>query len=404
MQTKSKHALTFIFITVLIDVIGIGIIIPVLPGLISELTNSTLSEASKYAGLLGFAYASMQFLFSPILGALSDKFGRRPILLFSLLGLGVDYILMALAPSIAWLFIGRIFAGLCGASFTTATAYIADVSEPEKRAQNFGLIGAAFGLGFIIGPVIGGICSQWGDRIPFWVAAAFSLLNFVYGLLVLPESLSLNLRRQFDWKTIIPTRSLVKLAKYPAIIGLVICIFFLYLAGKSVETTWTFYTMLKFDWTKAWVGYSLGFVGIIVSIVQGGLIRIIVPKIGNKKAVYYGLLLNTIGLLGFAFASQSWVMFAFLLPYCLGGIGGPAMQGIISNQVSANEQGELQGALTGLMSLSAIIGPLLMNNLFAYFTDNQNKYYFPGAAFIAGALLIIVGSFFAASSLKKYTK
>lgn len=404
MQKNSKHALTFIFITVLIDVIGIGIIIPVLPGLISELTHSSLSEASSYSGLLGFAYAAMQFLFSPILGAMSDKYGRRPILLLSLLGLGVDYIFMAMAPAISWLFIGRIFAGLCGASFTTATAYIADVSPPEKRAQNFGLIGAAFGLGFIIGPVIGGICSNWGDRIPFWVAAAFSLLNFVYGLIVLPESLDKSLRRKIDWRAAIPGLSLIKLRKYPFIMGLVFTIFFLYLAGKSVETTWTFFTMLKFSWSKAWVGYSLGFVGIIVSIVQGGLIRIIIPKIGNKKAVFYGLLLNVIGLIGFAFASQSWMMFAFLIPYCLGGIGGPAIQGIISNQVPANEQGELQGALTGLMSLSAILGPLLMNNLFAYFTSEGAVIYFPGAAFIVGAFLLIVGGFFAMSSLNKYHK
>ncbi len=404
MQKKTNHALAFIFITVLIDVIGIGIIIPVIPSLISELTNTDLSEASRYSAWLGFAYATMQFLFSPILGALSDRIGRRPILLISLLGLGFDYIFMALAPTIAWLFLGRIIAGLCGASFTTASAYIADVSSPEKRAQNFGLIGAAFGLGFIIGPVIGGICSQWGPRFPFWVAAGFSLLNFLYGLIVLPESLSKENRRKFDIKTAIPGRSLIKLKRYPIIIGLVISIFFLYLAGKSVETTWTFYTMLKFKWSEAWVGYSLGFVGILVSIVQGGLIRVIVPKIGNKKAIYFGFVLNIIGLIGFAFSSQSWMMFAFLLPYCLGGIGGPALQGIISNQVPANEQGELQGALTGLMSLAAILGPLVMNNLFAHFTSKTAAIYFPGAAFIVGAILIIIAIFFASSSLKRFEK
>lgn len=404
MQKKTNHALAFIFITVLIDVIGIGIIIPVIPSLISELTNTDLSEASRYSAWLGFAYATMQFLFSPILGALSDKVGRRPILLISLLGLGFDYIFMALAPTIAWLFLGRIIAGLCGASFTTASAYIADVSSPEKRAQNFGLIGAAFGLGFIIGPVIGGICSQWGPRFPFWVAAGFSLLNFLYGLIVLPESLSKENRRNFDIKTAIPGRSLIKLKRYPIIIGLVISIFFLYLAGKSVETTWTFYTMLKFKWSEAWVGYSLGFVGILVSIVQGGLIRVIVPKIGNKKAIYFGFVLNIIGLIGFAFSSQSWMMFACLLPYCLGGIGGPALQGIISNQVPSNEQGELQGALTGLMSLAAILGPLVMNNLFAHFTSKTTAFYFPGAAFIVGAMLIIIAIFFASSSLKKFEK
>lgn len=400
MLKNPKHALSFIFITVLIDVIGIGIIIPVLPGLIAELTHTNLSEASSYSGILGFAYAGMQFICSPVLGALSDKFGRRPVLLLSLLGLGIDYVFMALAPAISWLFIGRIFAGICGASFTTASAYIADVSSPEKRAQNFGLIGAAFGLGFIIGPVIGGICSHWGDRIPFWVAAGFSLLNFLYGLIVLPESLDRTNRRNFQWKTVVPGVSIFKLFKYSSLLGLVLAIFFLYLAGKSVETTWTFFTMFKFSWSKAMVGYSLGFVGIIVSVVQGGLIRVIIPKLGNKKAVFYGLILNIIGLIGFAFASQSWMMFAFLLPYCLGGVGGPAIQGIISNKVPANEQGELQGALTGLMSVAAILGPLLMNNLFYYFTSDKAIVFFPGAAFLMGAFLLVIALIFAINSLK----
>jgi DHA1 family tetracycline resistance protein-like MFS transporter len=398
----NNKALSFIFITVLIDVIGLGIIIPVLPKLIEELIGGDLSEASRYNAWLAVAYGVMQFVFSPILGGLSDRYGRRPILLISLLGLGIDYIFMALAPSIAWLFVGRIIAGLCGASFSTATAYIADISTPEKRAQNFGLIGAAFGVGFIIGPTIGGICGAWGPRIPFFVAAVFSLLNFIYGYFVLPESLSEDNRRKFDWKRANPVGSLLNLRRYPVISGLVITFLLLCMAGKSVESTWTFYTMLKFNWSSVWVGISLSVVGILVAVVQGGLIRIIIPKLGQKNSVYTGLALYVAGLILFAFATKGWMMFAFLVPYCLGGIAGPALQGIMSSQVPLNEQGELQGALTSLMSLTTILGPLMMNNLFYYYTRDNAPVYFPGAAFIAGAVLLFIGILFAVKSLKSF--
>jgi DHA1 family tetracycline resistance protein-like MFS transporter len=398
----NNKALTFIFITVLIDVIGLGIIIPVLPKLIEELIGGNLSEASRYNAWLAVAYGIMQFVFSPILGGLSDRFGRRPILLISLMGLGLDYIFMALAPTIAWLFVGRVIAGLCGASFSTASAYIADISTPEKRAQNFGLIGAAFGVGFIIGPAIGGICGEWGSRVPFFVAATFSLLNFIYGYFVLPESLSESNRRKFDWKRANPIGSLFNLKRYPVISGLVITFLLLSMAGKSVESTWTFYTMLKFGWTSTWVGISLSVVGILVAIVQGGLIRVIIPKLGQKLSVYVGLGLCVAGLILFAFATKGWMMMAFLVPYCLGGIAGPALQGIMSSQVPLNEQGELQGALTSLMSLTTILGPLVMNNLFYYFTKENTPYYFPGAAFIAGAILLFLGILFAIKSLRSY--
>jgi DHA1 family tetracycline resistance protein-like MFS transporter len=401
-EKPNNTALTFIFITVLIDVIGLGIIIPVLPKLIEELIGGDISEASRYNAYLALAYGLMQFIFSPILGGLSDRFGRRPVLLISLMGLGCDYIFMALAPSIAWLFVGRTIAGICGASFSTATAYIADISTPEKRAQNFGLIGAAFGVGFIIGPTIGGVCGVWGSRVPFFVAASFSLLNFLYGYFVLPESLAVVNRRKFDWKRANPIGSLLNLRKYPVISGLVVTYLLLFMAGKSVESTWTFYTMLKFSWSSIWVGISLSVVGVLVAIVQGGLIRVIIPKLGQKKSVFTGLLLYFIGLILFAFATKGWMMFAFLIPYCLGGIAGPALQGIMSNQVPKNEQGELQGALTSLMSLTTILGPLMMNNLFYYFTTPNHSIYFPGAAFIAGAILLLIGILFAVKSLKRY--
>lgn len=401
MASSKNKSLLFIFITILVDVIGIGIIIPVTPKLIQHLTGEGISEASIYGGMLAISYALMQFVFSPVLGGLSDRFGRRPVLLIALLGLGIDYIFMAFAPSIAWLFVGRILAGISGASFTTATAYIADISEPEKRAQNFGLVGAAFGIGFIIGPVIGGICSKWGTEVPFLVAAAFSLLNFIYGYFILPESLKPELRRKFEWKRANPVGSLIHLKKYPMVLGLVATLVFLYLAGKSVESTWSYYTMYKFTWDETMVGYSLGVVGIIVAIVQGGLIRTVIPKLGHTKSIFIGLPLMFIGLLLFAFSTQGWMMMAALVPYCLGGITGPALQGVISNQVPANEQGELQGALTSLMSLTAIIGPLIMNNLFSFFTSSNAPFVLPGAAFIAGAFMLLIGALFAAKSLLK---
>jgi DHA1 family tetracycline resistance protein-like MFS transporter len=400
-KTNNK-ALAFIFITVLIDVIGLGIIIPVVPTLIQELKACTLSEASYYGGWLTVTYAVMQFIFSPIIGGLSDRYGRRPVLLISLLGLGIDYICMSWAPTFIILFVGRAVSGICGASFTTATAYIADISSPEKRAQNFGLIGAAFGVGFIIGPVIGGIASQWGPRVPFLVAAAFSILNFLYGYFILPESLPKRLRRKFDWSRANPIGSLVQLQKYPIISGLIVTLILLYIAAHSVQSCWSYFTMLKFSWSEAEVGYSLGVVGVLIALVQGGLIRVVVPALGQKNSIYAGLILNTIGMLLFAFVPYGWLVMVALVPYCLGGIGGPALQGIISSQVPLNEQGELQGALTSLMSLTSVIGPLIMNNLFTYFTGPDAPIHFPGAPFVLGAAMVVVGILFAISSLRTF--
>lgn len=396
---KNK-ALTFIFITMLIDIIGMGIIIPVIPKLIEELTNSGISEASQYSGWLLGSFAIMQFLFSPILGGLSDRFGRRPILLIALAGLGLDYILMIWAPSIAWLFVGRIIAGICGASFTTAGAYITDISEPEKRAQNFGLIGVAFGLGFIIGPVIGGLSAGFGSRAPFVVAAILTGINTIYGYFILPESLKKENRRNFDWKRANPIGSLMQLRKYPVVSGLVASLMLVYIAAHALQSNWAFFTMYQFKWDEKMVGLSLGFVGLLIAIVQGGLIRVIIPKIGQKKSVYYGLLFYAFGLLLFAFATSSWQMFAILVPYCLGGIAGPALQGIISSQVPANAQGELQGGLTSLMSVTTIIGPLLMNSIFYYFTNDQATVKFAGAAFVLAAFLTVLATWLAWRSLE----
>ena len=396
---KSKYALNFIFLTLLIDITGLGIIIPVMPKLIGQLTGEGLSVASEYGGWLTFAYAFMQFIFAPILGNLSDKYGRRPVLLLSLLGFGIDYLFLAFAPSIFWLFVGRIIAGIAGASMTTAMAYIADVSAPEKRAQNFGIVGAAFGLGFIIGPVLGGVLGQFGTRIPFFAAAGLALLNFLYGYFILPESLTKENRRPFNFKTANAWASLARLKRYPKVLSLAGALVLVYLASYALQSVWTYYNMYKFGWTEALVGYSLGFVGITIAVVQGGLIRIIIPKLGQERSLYIGLALYSFGYVLFAFASESWMMFAFMIPYSLGGIAGPALQGIMSNQVPPNEQGELQGTLTGLMSLTAIFGPLLMTHLFSAFTGKQAYIEFPGAPFLVGAVLLLASSIWAYRSL-----
>lgn len=402
---NSKAALGFIFITVMVDVVGMGIIIPVLPNLIAELIDGSISDASIYGGFLIFAYASMQFLFAPVLGGLSDQYGRRPVLLISLFGFGIDYIFLALAPDIWWLFIGRIISGIAGASFTTASAYIADVSPPEKKAQNFGLIGAAFGLGFIIGPAIGGVLGEYGSRVPFYAAAALTLLNWLYGYFILPESLSKENRRKFDISRANPIGSLIQLNKYPVLFGMIGTLILLYIAAHAVQSTWSYFTIERFDWSPKDVGWSLAFVGLLVAIVQGYLIRIVVPKIGENAAVYTGLIFNSVGLILFAFASEGWMIYAFLIPYVLGGLAGPSIQGIMSNQVTTNEQGELQGALTSLVAVTSIIGPPMMTTIFAYFTDvTEGQIYFPGAPMLLGAILSIISIWFVHVTFQKVQK
>ena len=399
MSVSRKAALGFIFVTVLVDVIGFGIIIPVVPALIQQLTGGDISAASSYGGWLMFAYAIMQFIFAPVLGNLSDRYGRRPVLLFSLLGFGIDYIFVALAPTIAWLFVGRIIAGITGASFTTASAYVADISEPEKRAQNFGMIGAAFGLGFIVGPLIGGLLGNLGPRMPFYAAAALTLLNWLYGYFVLPESLPPEKRRPFDWKRANPLGSLMQLRKYPAISGLVVSLSLVFIGAHAVQSTWSYYGIGKLHWDETMVGYSLAFVGFMIALVQGGLIRVVIPKLGQERSLYVGLFLYSLGMVLFAFASNTWMMFAFTFVYCLGGIAGPSIQGIISGHVPANEQGELQGALTSLMSATSIIGPPLMTNLFARFTRPGAPVHFPGAPFMMGAVLFLISAILAYRSM-----
>ncbi|MBL0131367.1 MAG: TCR/Tet family MFS transporter [Chitinophagaceae bacterium] len=404
MATPRKAAVGFIFITLLIDVMGWGLIIPVMPKLISQLKGIPVNEASSYGAWLLSAYAITQFIFAPVIGNLSDRYGRRPILLSSLTGFGIDYIFLALAPTYGWLFVGRIIAGITGASFTTGAAYIADVSTPATRAKNFGMIGAAFGLGFVIGPALGGLLAGLGVRAPFYAAAGLCLLNALYGYFVLPESLIKENRRAFEWKRANPFGSLRFLRRIPAIGGLAVCYFLIYLGAQAVQGNWNYFTMYRFHWSEKLVGISLAVVGLLVGAVQAGLTRVINPKLGNEKSIYLGLLLYSLGLTLFAFATEGWMMFAFLVPYCLGGIAGPALQSIMAGHIQRNEQGELQGALTSLMSLTTIIGPLMMNNLFKYFTTAKAPVYFPGVSFLLAAFFMLLSVLIAGKVLSRERK
>lgn len=389
-KIEKKGAIGFIFITLLLDIIGWGIILPVVPKLIVELTDGTINEAAQYGGWLGFAYAITQFIFAPLVGNLSDQYGRRPILLASLFGFALDYVLLAFAPSISWLFIGRILAGITGASISTATAYIADISTDENRTKNFGIIGAAFGLGFVIGPVLGGVLGHYGTRIPFYVAAVLCLINGLYGYFILPESLDQEKRRPFHWKRANPIASLRFLAQQPKIAKLVVALVLVYLGLHAVQSNWHFFAFYQFNWSERMVGISLGVLGLLLGLVQGVLIRWTAPKLGEQKSIYIGLFFYAIGLLLFAFANQGWMMFVFLVPYALGGICGPSLQGVISKSVAPNQQGQLQGALTSLVSATAIVGPPIMNNLFYYATQEDAFIQFPGAPFLLGSILMFV--------------
>ncbi|HYF30666.1 MAG TPA: TCR/Tet family MFS transporter [Chitinophagaceae bacterium] len=401
MASNRNAALGFIFITILIDVTGWGIIIPVIPALIQELINGDISTASRWSGWLILVYAGMQFLWAPVIGNLSDRYGRRPVLLFSLFGFGVDYLVVAFAPTIWWLFVGRLVAGITGASITTAMAYIADISSPADRAKNFGLVGVAFGAGFMLGPAIGGLLGELGSRVPFMFAAGLTFLNWMYGYFVLPESLSKEHRRKFEWKRANPLGSLKHFKKYPGIWGLVLALALVYIAAHAVQSTWNFFTIERFAWTEKKIGLSLAAVGLLVGLVQGVLIRYVNPRLGNERSIYIGLALYAVGLFLFAFATESWMMFVFLIPYCLGGIAGPALQAVVSNHVPPNEQGELQGGLTSVMSITTIIGPLVMTNLFAFFTQKNAPVHFSGAPFLLGGVLMLASAIVAYVVLKR---
>ncbi len=394
MKSK-KTALLFIFITILVDVIGIGIILPIIPDLIMELTGEGTAKAVIYGMWLTTAFAGMQFLFSPVLGEVSDKYGRRPILLIALLGLSIDYLIHAWAPTIMWLFVGRFLAGITGASFTVASAYIADISTKEEKAKNFGLIGAAFGLGFIIGPGIGGFFGEINVRLPFYIAAGLTFLNFLFGWFFVPESLAAENRRPINLMKMIPGVSLVSLRNYKGVLLLILAFFLANLAGQALPSTWSYYGIERYNWSPKEIGISLMVVGLLVAIVQGFLVGVIVKKFGKRKVVIFGFLLWTIGMFLFAIASEPWMLYAFLVPYALGGIAGPTVQGLISNQVSEKEQGNLQGAITGLVSVTAILGQFIFSPVFYFFIRPETTIYFPGAPYALAAIFLLAAFLFA---------
>lgn len=408
MLGKRSPALSFIFVTLLIDVIGFGIIIPVMPSLIIEMAGLTpdtphaVSYASEIGGWMIAAYAGMQFFCAPIVGALSDRYGRRPVLLASLFGFCIDYLFLALAPTLWLLFVGRIIAGVMGASFTTAGAYIADISPPEKRAQNFGIIGAAFGLGFIIGPLLGGFLAEYGARAPFFACAGLTLLNGLFGFFILPESLKEENRRAFEWSRANPVGTIKKLVRYPVIAGLFVALAFIYVSAHAVQTNWSYFVIEKFNWSPSDIGWSLAMVGVAFAVIQGGLIRIIIPKLGQQRSVYVGVALYAVGFLLYGVATEGWMMYPIIIVYCLGSIAGPALQGIMSSAIPPNEQGELQGGFTSLAAMAAVVGPILMNSVFAWFTGDNAPVYFPGAAMVLGAVLTLIASLLARNTLKKH--
>lgn len=398
---SNKTALLFIFITILVDVIGIGIILPIIPDLIMELTGEGNHMAIIYGMWLTTAFAGMQFLFSPVLGEISDRFGRRPILLLALFGLSIDYMIHAWAPTIAWLFLGRFLAGITGASFTVASAYIADVSTKENKAKNFGLIGAAFGVGFIIGPGIGGFFGEINIRLPFYIAAGLTFANFLFGYFFVPESLAPENRRQINFMKMIPGVSLVALRNYKGLLLLISAFFLANLAGQALPSTWSYYGIERYEWNPRQIGISLMVVGLLVAIVQGFLVGVLVKKFGKRKIIIYGFLLWTVGMFLFSFAKEPWMLYAFLIPYALGGIAGPTVQGVISNQVSEKEQGILQGSITGLVSITAILGQLIFSPVFYYFIRPEGAIYFPGAPYALAALFLLAAFILAFTAIKR---
>ncbi len=389
MKKTSAASVRFIFATIFLDALGIGVLIPVFPDVIRRFGHDP-SFVNHYYGYFISVYALMQFLASPILGSLSDRFGRRPVLLVSLLGAGLDYLLMAFAPTLGILFAGRIISGLTGASMTVASSYMADISDDSNRSANFGMIGAAFGLGFIVGPGLGGILGHYGHQAPFIAAAAFNLLNFAFGYFILPESLDQAHRRKIALKKLNPFHSLAKVLFKPGMRILVWIYFLLYLAGQSHPSIWTLYTQYKFNWSTFEVGLSLSFVGISVAFVQGYLTRIIVPKWGEVKALNIGIVFGILAFAGFAFATQGWMLYAVLGLTCLNGITGPASMSLISKDTPPQEQGELQGTLISIASLTSIIGPLIYTDVFARFTGAEAPIEFPGSAYFLAALFTVV--------------
>lgn len=386
-----KASVAFVLVVLLLDTLGIGVIIPVLPKLVASFLHGNLEQSSHSYGAFVAVYSAMQFMFAPVIGGLSDRFGRRVVILGSLGGAALDYLLMAFAPALSWLFVGRVVSGITGASFSAATAYIADVTPPEKRAQSFGMVGAAFGLGFIIGPAVGGVLGDISLRAPFLCAAALNLVNFLYGVFVLPESLPKERRRKFSFARANPLGALRNLGRHPILLGLTGTLVCSYLAQNILQSVWALYTGARYGWNPLQIGLSLTVVGVAAALVQGGLVRVIIKPLGERRALIVGLLFAIAGHLSFGAATHGWLMYVLIFPFALGGIGGPAVQALLSREVSASEQGELQGSLSSLMSVTAIAGPIIGTELFARFGPKDAHPYVPGAPFFAAAALCTIG-------------
>lgn len=389
---KQRTKLAVLFATLVIYVFGIGVMLPVIPLLVKELSGGAVGRAATLYGALLSLYALMQFVFGPAFGALSDRFGRRPILLVSLAGLSIDYVLLAVAPNLWVVAIARIIGGIMGASVATATAYIADITPPEKRAANFGLIGAAFGLGFIAGPLVGGVLGEYWSRLPFYAAAGVSLIAFLFAFFLLPESLDEAHRRPFRLREANPIGAFVTVLRYRAVAPLLALFVIAQLAERMLEANWVLYTGYRFGWTAAQVGISLAVVGVLVVITQGGLVRVVVPKIGERVTILTGFTVAALCMIGIAFAPQAWMIYVIIVPYVLGwGLTAPAVQSLVTRAVPPNEQGILQGAISSAQTLTGIAGPPVAGSLFGWFIGDAAPIHLPGIAFLVGACLFVIG-------------
>lgn len=403
-DTSHRFSIAFIFLTVLLNMIGLGVIMPVMPQLIMTVTGDGLSRAAQWGGYLTFVYAAMQFIMMPIIGGLSDRYGRRPVLLISLAAYSFDFLIMAIAPTIGVILVARLLAGAFAATFSTANAYIADITPPEKRAANFGLMGAAFGLGFIIGPGIGGLLGDnFGARAPFYFVAMLGGCNLLFGLFVLPETLKPENRRKFEWRRANAFGNFKQFRKYPIMVPIGLAIFLYQLAHWTFPSVWSYFAEERFGWTPSLIGASLMFVGLMAAIVQGGLTRIVIPKIGERHAALTGTLIAVISYFGFSLADSNAAVYALIAFSALAGITQPSLQGIMSRTVPANVQGELQGAISAVASLSMVIGPPLMTQIFAVFSSPTTPYkiagipllpsgsgiYFPGAPFVVAGMITL---------------
>lgn len=383
-------AVVFIFVTILLDTLALGVIIPVLPKLIESFVDNDTASAARIFGLFGTAWAVMQFFFSPILGALSDRFGRRPVVLLSNFGLALDYVLMALAPSLAWLFVGRVISGITSASISTAFAYIADITAPERRAAVFGKIGVAFGAGFILGPALGGLLGDANPRLPFWVAAGLSFANALYGFLILPESLPKERRSPWRWRSANPVGALHLLASDRVLAGLSLANFFAQLAHVVLPSVFVLYATYRYGWDAKTVGLTLALVGICSMVVQGGAIGPIVKRFGERRALLLGLACGAAGFFIFGSAPTGHLFWTGIPVLALWGVAGAATQALITQLVTPEQQGQLQGATSSVQSISQLLGPLLFTLTFAHFIGPQTPFTLPGAPFLLASVLLLL--------------